>query len=203
MNIYTPKQTLNERNILRWHKAIIIGQPEIHRYSNENSPLIKLEFDQLQSFYGCSYLIYVYENLITNEKIIYSSNWDWQKRLIDEKLINECHIFKAALKAFQIGRNAIVLPWKAVPFSCELEKEVHVFRREYRIANGAGFGYTDGSVREFMGIAGDTSDIAFEGRVFQYNLIEKTLKVMRENFTYPNIRQLALLRDYQNLHIIH
>src|SRR5579871_5025400 len=129
----------------------------IREHTNNNiikpSSLVKLikshEYPTLENFYrklehdfGCTYMFYIYEDILCDRKIIYTSNWDWQHRLIGEKLINECPIFKAGSEALASGKRSIILPWNHIPCKTSLEKEITLFRSEFNIANGIGISHS-------------------------------------------------------------
>lgn len=99
-------------------KKLIIAshQSKFHRYTNESFHEAKHIYRYLEKNIGCTYLIYMHENLLTNEKYIYSSNWRWQNLLIGEKLINHCPIFLAAFNYLENRRKgSIFLPWYLSP----------------------------------------------------------------------------------------
>lgn len=80
------------------NKLVIISrEAKLHRYTNDTCKVAANTYCSIEKSIGCTYLIYMYENLLTNEKFVYSSNWDWQDLLIGEKLINHCPIFSNSL----------------------------------------------------------------------------------------------------------
>ncbi len=133
----------------------------------------------------------IYEDMIHDRKIIYTSNWDWQNRLIGEKLINECPIFKAGSEALSSGRRSIILPWNNIPCKTSLEKEIILFRSEFNIANGIGISHANGIIREGIGLGADIYDYNFYRRLLENNLIYKILKKSRtlalQNIVYSII----------------
>jgi len=145
-----------------------------------------LEQNTLEDFYrnlendiGCTYMFYIYEDMIRDRKIIYTSNWDWQNQLIGEKLINECPIFKAGSEALSSGQRSIILPWNSIHCKTSLEKEITLFRSEFNIANGIGISHANGVIREGIGLGADIYDSNFHHRLLENNLIYKILRKAR------------------------
>lgn len=144
------------------------------------------EKKSLESFYkkieydlGCTYMFYIYENISRDQKIIYTSNLDWQRRLIDEKLINKCPIFKAAHETLSSGKRSIILPWNKIHCKTSIEKEITLFRTERNIANGIGITHSNSIIREGIGLGADIYDRSFPYRILENNLIYKILVKVR------------------------
>lgn len=144
-------------------KLIIVnGETKFHRYTNESCIEAANTFHTIKKTIGCTYLIYMHENLETNEKFVYSSNWEWQDLLIGKKLINHCPIFLTAFNYLEkrtIGN--IFLPWHLSPPSTKMERNVCGLRSEFNIANGFGYGAKGNGTRESLAFGGDTKDTTF------------------------------------------
>jgi len=124
-------------------------------------------------------MFYIYEDIIRDQKIIYTSNWNWQRLLIGEKIINECPIFKAGSEALSSGNRLIILPWNNIHCRTSREKEITLFRSEFNIANGIGISHSNGIIREGIGLGADIYDYNFSLRLLENNLIYKILKEAR------------------------
>ena len=177
-NEYTNNNIINPNSIVK-----LIGSRDQNTLEDF---YLKLENDL-----GCTYMFYIYEDMIRDRKIIYTSNWDWQHRLIGEKLINECPIFKAGSEALSSGNGSIILPWNNILCKTSLEKEITLFRSEFNIANGIGISHANGIIREGIGLGADIHDYNFYLRLLENNLIYKILKKARtlalQNIVYPII----------------
>lgn len=130
---------------------------------------------------GCTYLIYMYENLVTNQKFVYSSNWDWQNLLIGNKLINHCPIFLTAFNYLEKrSKGHIFVPWHLSPPSTRKERNVCGIRSEFNIAHGFGYGAKGNSTRETLAFGGDTKDVTFyKNFITNPNIFYDTLYKMR------------------------
>ena len=150
-------------------KYILNKEAQVYRYTSQNSLDAKKVYENLYKDIGCTYIIYMYEDLIANKKYIYSSNWEWQNLLIGEKLINNCPIFLAAFKYLEKKRTGcIFLPWVFSPPQNLTERNVCGLRSEFNIANGFGYGAKEDGVRETLAFAGDIQD-----KDFYKNFMEK------------------------------
>ncbi len=163
-------------------KLIIVSNINIvNRYTNDSCLDAANIYRNLERKIGCTYLIYMHENLITNEKSVYSSNWDWQDILIGERLINNCPIFLAAFKYLEPRETGhIFVPWYAAPPSNKEERNVCGMRSEFNIANGLGYAAKGHGIRESLAFGGDAKDSSFyKNFIVTPNLFTETLKQMR------------------------
>lgn len=164
---------------LNSHKNIITTSSVVQLISNKQ-PNINNYYNYLEYNLGCTYLFYIYEDVLNDKKIIYTSNWDWQNYLIGEKLINECPVFKAGNSALSTGRqSSILLPWNNIPCQTSLEKDIVLLRGEFNISNGIGISYTNGIIREGIGLGADIKDLKFYQRVIKNNEIYDILRRVR------------------------
>lgn len=171
-------------------KLVIVNQTtKLHRYTNASCMDAAAIFHGLEKNIGCTYLIYMYENLLTNEKFVYSSNWDWQDLLIGEKLINHCPIFLTAFKSLEKRmKGHIFIPWHLSPPSTKNERNVCGIRSEFNIANGFGYAAKGNAVRESLAFGGDVKDFSFyrnfiaNPNVFYETLCKMRLCVLLKNF---------------------
>lgn len=158
---------------------------------NQKQSAFEKFYRMLESDLGCTYLFYIYEDVTHDKKIIFTSNWEWQNRLIGEKLINNCPIFKAGSQAFSSGKKSIILPWNHIHCETALEKEITLFRSEFNIANGIGLSHSNGIIREGLGLGADIYDYNFYHRVLKNNLLYGILKKARslalQNIICPTI----------------
>lgn len=176
--------TEHTKNIINLNSTVkLIGSQENSTFENY--------YSKLENEIGCTYMFYIYENMIHDKKIIYTSNWGWQDRLIGEKLINECPIFKAGSQALASGRGSIILPWNNIHCATSLEKEITLFLSEFNIANGIGISHANGIIREGIGLGADIHDINFYRRLLENNLIYHILKKCR-SLALQNIRTLII-----------
>lgn len=170
-------------------KLIIVNRDaKLHRYTNESCLNTASVFNELARKIGCTYLIYMYENLRSNEKFVYSSNWDWQDLLIGEKLINHCPIFLTAfnyLEKRKYGR--IFVPWHLSPPRSKEERNVCGLRSEFNIANGFGYGAKGNNIRESLAFGGDPKDLTFYKNFIETpNIFSETLYKMRLSVLLKN-----------------
>jgi hypothetical protein len=179
-------------------KLIIVNrETRLHRYTNNSCIDAANIFHGLEHKIGCTYLIYMYENLFTNEKFVYSSNWDWQDLLIGDKLINNCPIFLTAFKYLE-KRTAghIFLPWHLSPPSSKEERNVCGIRSEFNISNGFGYGAKGNGIRESLAFGGDSKDGSFykhfisNPNLFYDILCKMRLGVLLKNHENKVISQL-------------
>ncbi|MFZ2315509.1 MAG: autoinducer binding domain-containing protein [Gammaproteobacteria bacterium] len=168
-------------------KKLIIVNPDskIYRYNDRNC---SNTYSDISASIGCTYLIYMYENLFSNEKFIYSSNWDWQNLLIGNKLINHCPIFLAAFNYLEKRtKGQILIPWHLSPPSSKEERNVCGLRSEFNIANGFGYGAKGNGIRETLAFAGDNKDHSFyKNFISNPQLFNEILYKMRLNVLYKN-----------------
>jgi len=163
-------------------KLIIVNrEAQLHRYTNDSCLDAANIFHFLEKTISCTYLIYMYENLFTNEKFVYSSNWDWQDLLIGEKLINHCPIFLTAFNYLeQRNKGHIFVPWHLSPPTTKEERNVCGIRSEFNISNGFGYGAKGNGVRETLAFGGDAKDSSFyKNFIANPNVFYDTLCKMR------------------------
>ncbi len=144
-------------------KLIIVNrEAKLNRYTNKSCIDAANVFSELEKSIGCTYLIYMYENLMTNEKFVYSSNWEWQDLLIGDKLINYCPIFLTAFNYLEKkAKGHIFIPWNQTPPSNKRERNVCGLRSEFNIAHGFGYGAKGYGARESLAFGGDAKDSTF------------------------------------------
>lgn len=161
---------------------IIKEDATLHRYCNKSNSQVSLIFENLSQTIGCTYLIYMHEDLLSNEKRVYSSSWDWQDLLIGEKLINNCPIFLAAFNALEYRQHGMIfLPWHNAPPANRDQRNVCGIREEHNIANGFGFGGKGNGVRETLAFGGNKSDKSFHMNfIADPSIFNSTLKDMRK-----------------------
>lgn len=177
--------------------VIVTTAAKVIRYSNESCSKAATIYNHLEKNIGCTYLIYMYENLLTNEKFVYSSNWDWQDLLIGEKLINHCPIFLTAFNYLEKRtKGHIFVPWNLSPPSNSKERNVCGIRSEFNIANGFGYAAKGNNVRESLAFAGDTKDLHFHKNfianpnIFYDTLCKMRLSILLKNHENKFISQL-------------
>lgn len=171
------------------NKLIIVNkEAKLHRYTNETCLDAANIYSSLEKSIGCTYLIYMYENLYTNEKFVYSTNWDWQDLLIGEKLINHCPIFLTAFNYLEKRDTGhIFVPWYLCPSSTKEERNVCGLRSEFNIANGFGYGAKGNGIRETLAFGGDNKDATFyRNFIANPNVFYDTLCKMRMSILLKN-----------------
>lgn len=171
-----------EKLITKENKLIIVSnESKLQRYANSTCQHASEIFSTLEKNIGCTYLIYMHENLYTNEKFVYSSNWEWQNLLIGQKLINHCPIFLTAFKYLENKTTGhFFIPWHLSPGSNKNERNVCGLRSEFNIANGFGYAAKGHAVRESLAFGGNTNDPDFYKNFIQHpNIFYNTLKQMR------------------------
>jgi hypothetical protein len=185
----TTRFDVNYKKIITTNHDIIKPDAVIYTFNNELVSDAGSLYLRLEKEIGCTYLIYMYENLNTNEKYVYSSNWGWQNHLIQNKLINNCPIFLAAfdyLDKRDVGE--IYLPWCHALPSNRREREVCGIRSEFNIGNGFGYGGKGHGIRESLAFGGDMKDKSFYKHFLaDPGLFQKTLH---------DIRHAILTRNY-------
>ena len=170
-------------------KLVIVNrEAKLYRYTNDSCIDAANTFYNLEITIGCTYLIYMYENLSTNEKFVYSSNWDWQDLLIGEKLINHCPIFLTAFNYLEKRKNGhIFVPWYLSPPTTKEERNVCGLRSEFNISNGFGYGAKGSGIRESLAFGGDTKDSTFyKNFIANPNIFYETLRKMRLSVLLKN-----------------
>lgn len=177
--------------------VIVSREAKLHRYTNESCIDAANIFHNIEKTIGCTYLIYMYENLLTNEKFVYSSNWDWQYLLIGEKLINHCPIFLTAFNYLEKRTSGhIFVPWHLSPPSTKEERNVCGIRSEFNIANGFGYGAKGHGARETLAFGGDSKDSTFyknfiaNPNIFYDTLCKMRLGVLLKNHEHKLISSL-------------
>lgn len=170
-------------------KLIIVNhEAKLHRYTNDSCIDVGNVFRNLEKTIGCTYLIYMHENLLTNEKFIYSSNWDWQNLLIGKKLINHCPIFLTAFNYLEkITKGHMFIPWYLSPPSTKEERNVCGLRSEFNVANGFGYGAKGNGIRETLAFGGDAKDTSFYKNFIENpNIFYNTLCKIRLGVLFKN-----------------
>src|SRR3990167_6219312 len=118
-------------------ESFIVPSANISEVQNGSTINIENYFKRLQNHFGVTYQFYMYEDLVNNSTVIYTSNDSWQNHLVEEKLINHCPIMKTGLIALSSKyKKELILPWCDVTCNTKLEKEVTALRRDFDIANG-------------------------------------------------------------------
>jgi len=174
-------------------KLVIVNrEAKLHRYTNDSCIEAGAVFYNLEKTIGCTYLIYMYENLLTNEKFVYSSNWNWQDLLIGEKLINHCPIFLTAFNYLEKRNNAhMFIPWYLSPPTTKEERNVCGLRSEFNISNGFGYGAKINGIRETLAFGGDVKDFTFyQNFIATPNIFYATLYKLRTNVLQKNKQTL-------------
>ncbi|MHB1949652.1 MAG: hypothetical protein ACYCQI_16255 [Gammaproteobacteria bacterium] len=166
-------------NAIQEDKKIIVASSKVIRIGNHASQQLDTYFRKLQYNLGCTYIFYIYEDIVQDRKIIYSSSWKWQNLLVGEKLINDCPVFKAGVEGLSNGKKSILLPWNHIHCKTSKEKDITLLRSEFNIANGIGISHTNGSLREGIGFGADIKDFNFYQRVIADNLIYTIMKKIR------------------------
>ena len=170
------------------NKLIIKEDTKLFRFTNANCPDAALLFQNLNKSIGCTYLIYMHEDLQTNEKRVYTSSWEWQDLLIGEKLINNCPIFLTAFNFLEPRTSGtIFVPWNNALPSNSKERNVCGIREEHNIANGFGFGGKGNQVRETLAFGGNKTDKSFHMNfIADPSIFNKMLVSMRKIILSPN-----------------
>jgi len=163
------------------NKLIIKEDSKLFRFSNSITPEASAVYEKLSQSIGCTYLIYMHEDLIKNEKRVYTSNWAWQDLLIGEKLINNCPVFLSAFNSLEHRNSgAIFLPWNHAAPQNIAQRDVCGIREEHNIANGFGFGGKGNGVRETLAFGGNKNDKSFHMNfIAEPKLFDETLQNMR------------------------
>jgi uncharacterized protein (UPF0128 family) len=106
-------------------ELIIVNQDSsIHKYNNDTCPEAGNLYKKLVQNVGCTYLTYMYEDLMGNKKFVYSSNQEWLDLFIDKQLINHCPIMALIFNFLDENLfDSILLPWHLVPLSNRAEKK--------------------------------------------------------------------------------
>lgn len=184
-------------HIIEKKLVIVTSGAKVIRYTNESCINAANIFYNLEKNIGCTYLIYMYENLLTNEKFVYSSNWNWQDLLIGEKLINHCPIFLTAFNYLEKrNKGHIFIPWNLSPPSNRVERNVCGIRSEFNISNGFGYAAKGNNVRESLAFGGDIKDLNFHKNfiaspnIFYDTLCKMRLSVLLKNHENKFISQL-------------
>lgn len=170
-------------------KLIIVNcETKLHRYDNDSCNTASLIYNNLKKTIGCTYLIYMYENLLINEKFVYSSNWDWQNLLIGKKLINHCPVFLTAFNCLEKTKKThLFIPWYSSPPANKEERNVCGLRSEFNIANGFGYGAKDHTIRESLAFGGDVKDLTFyKNFIVNPNIFYDTLYKIRLSLLLKN-----------------
>ncbi len=184
--------------LVQQKKLIIVSNDSlVHRYSNDSCIDAGSIYDELNKRLGCTYLIYIHEDLNKNEKFVYSSNWEWQNLLIGQKLINDCPIFLTAFNYLQNkSQGSIFVPWYMSPPTNHNERNVCGLRSEFNIGNGFGYGAKGNGIRETLAFGGDAKDSSFYKHFIENpNIFNSTLQKMRLNVLMNNKNHYLNMQD--------
>lgn len=136
------------------------------------------------------------EDLLRDNKVYFSSNPDWQKLLLDEKLINLCPIYDVAFKALEMY-NFYPIVWDYVPHRKGVQRDIMDLRNEFNIAHGLGVAINHGGqVRESIVFAGAVQDIDFHTKVFNPVFIQKCLAFVRMTLFTNNFKNIDVNLDH-------
>ncbi|MGB6976008.1 MAG: hypothetical protein WBE18_00910 [Gammaproteobacteria bacterium] len=167
--------------IIKKELKIVNQDSSIHKYNNETCPEAGNIYKKLAQNVGCTCLTYLYENLVDNEKFIYSSNQLWLDLFIDKKLINNCPITLLTFNFLEEKPfESILLPWYLAPPINEAEKKVSNLMLEFNIANGISYVSKKSNDRESLALGGERGDKYFyKNFIYNIKLFNNTLKQMR------------------------
>jgi hypothetical protein len=151
----------------------------IYRYSNETCQVAGDLYNRLKKNIGCTYLVYMYEDLINNEKFIYSSNQAWHDLFIDN--LNKCPITLLAFKYLEEKSfGSILLPWHRVPLTSKEDKKLCALRAKFNIANGINYARKKNKKRESLAFGGELEDKHFyKNFIYNPSLLRNVLLRMR------------------------
>jgi hypothetical protein len=189
-------------SLIKQEKLIIISrEARLHRHTNESCIDAGNIYNKLKEMIGCTYLIYMHENLKTNEKFVYSSSWNWQDLLIGEKLINHCPIFLAAFNYLEKrDKGSIFLPWHMSPPANREQRNVCGIRSEFNIAHGFGYGAKGNGIRESLAFGGDAKDSSFYKHFIEKpEIFNQTLNSMRLSVIMRNYNQGLIEKSNKKL----
>ena len=174
---------------------IIQKESAIICYNDDNCIIAKETYQNLLDDVGCTYLLYMYENLRSNKKHIYSSNWDWQNYLIGKRLINSCPIFLTGFKYLEKrGSGHIFMRWLDAPPRNKEERNVCGLRADLNIANGFGYAAVGNGIRETLAFGGNVNDTSFYKHfIADLSIFSNTLQKMRNVILYKEHSKKLIL----------
>ncbi|WP_083932259.1 autoinducer binding domain-containing protein [Vibrio sagamiensis] len=137
-------------------------------------------FSQINKELKCTYLTYMIET--ENFKVHFSSNDDWQKAFVKDKLINVCPIYRNAFEAIKSQKNFVFTLWDAVPHLKGEEQDLMDLRHSYNIGHGLGLAIRQGKFRESLVLAGDADNHKFSAQaVSNRAIIDSALSTFRKS----------------------
>lgn len=127
-----------------------------------------------------NYLLYILQNLKTNETMILSSNPAWGEIFLKNDLLYECKLVKFAGKYFrEHGSGSLITIWNDIPASSKMEKTIDGMRTEFNIANGLCYTHQYTNIREAITLAADPKYKDFHRQFFKNHIISDTIKSLR------------------------
>ncbi|AUI87639.1 hypothetical protein BS333_14620 [Vibrio azureus] len=137
-------------------------------------------FSQLNNDLKCTYLTYMIET--ETLKVHFSSNNDWQKTFVKDKLINVCPIYRNAFEAIKNKKNFVFTLWDAVPHLKGEEQDLMDLRHSYNIGHGLGLAIKQGQFRESLVLAGNADNYNFSAQIVNNRtIIDSALSTFRKS----------------------
>ena len=138
-------------------------------------------FEKLKRNINCTYLTYMIED--DKQKIHFSSNSEWQKKLISEGLINICPIYKYAFNALKNNKSNIFTIWDYVFHKKGEELDLLDYRSSFDIAHGMGIAIQQGNRRESIVFASSRDNHNFHNSLLNGKHIDSMITEFRKNIS--------------------
>lgn len=109
---------------------------------------------QLEEIYLAPYMLFLFEDLISKERIYFCTHEAWSSNYVKFGLIEDCPLYglgKSLLKNSHTG--SVILPWWQVQSHNRLQREVVGARHEHGVGDGISIAKESIGFRACLGIA--------------------------------------------------
>lgn len=145
---------------------MILSEDDLIRKNIKNDEfdkkLSELREKYLSQIYS-NYMFFSLENKETRERLVYSTNLDWQSNYIDHKMIDNCPLYAATVlspRNYRLDRSFFL--WNQIIPEGKMQRDVIGVRAEHGIANGLSITKKIGNYQAMLGLASDPKDHELE-----------------------------------------
>lgn len=157
---------------------------DTYYYNDQQIKIFYTLFRECSKFFGCYYMGYIFEDLLTKTRVGFNTNPDWQREYISNHLVDICHLWREVANYYtSTDKQHLILPWAMVKPETSKQKEIILYREEMGIGqNGISFCTKNNRLREYLYFAPEKKENCFLKYVsLNIPLIKKCCRQFRES----------------------
>ncbi|MCG7489568.1 hypothetical protein MHN79_08700 [Vibrio sp. Of14-4] len=135
---------------------------------------LKSLYRDLEKECGCNYIAFFRENVVTKDKIYWSSNKDWSSYFFTPENFHQCHLVNAGSSMLE-NNPQIILPWDSIKPLTISQKRLSGERREHGLDHGITYASEVNGI--FQGLALATEAKPYRSLSFARDVIENKQKI--------------------------